>query len=63
MRSAAVRLLLIPLITATIALTGCTPKTSLERHTRHYVYASDDGFGLRLGNGKYCTLRLFFNQV
>ncbi len=29
MRSAAVRLLLIPLITATIALTGCTPKTSL----------------------------------
>ncbi|POF78723.1 peptide deformylase, partial [Escherichia coli] len=19
--------------------------------------------GLRLGNGKYCTLRLFFNQV
>ncbi|EFE6456135.1 Exc2 family lipoprotein, partial [Escherichia coli] len=44
MRSAAARLLLIPLITATIALTGCTPKTSLERHTRHYVYASDDGF-------------------
>ncbi|HBZ3515681.1 TPA: entry exclusion protein 2, partial [Klebsiella pneumoniae] len=26
MRSAAARLLLIPLITATIALTGCTPK-------------------------------------
>lgn len=46
MRSAAARLLLIPLITATIALTGCTPKTSLERHTRHYVYASDDGFDL-----------------
>ncbi len=20
-------------------------------------------YGLRLGNGKYCTLRLFFNQV
>ncbi|MDA6254413.1 Exc2 family lipoprotein, partial [Escherichia coli] len=44
MRSAVARLLLIPLITATIVLTGCTPKTSLERHTRHYVYASDDGF-------------------
>lgn len=37
MRSAVARLLLIPLITATIVLTGCTPKTSLERHTRHYV--------------------------
>ncbi len=33
MRSAVARLLLIPLITATIVLTGCTPKTSLERHT------------------------------
>nr|EFI3729385.1 entry exclusion protein 2 [Escherichia coli] len=28
MRFSSVRLLLIPLITATIALTGCTPKTS-----------------------------------
>ncbi len=32
------------LITVSAALTACTPKTSLEQHTRHYVYASDDGF-------------------
>ena len=29
---------------ATVALTACTPKTGVEQHTRHYVYASDDGF-------------------
>ncbi|WP_169758795.1 Exc2 family lipoprotein, partial [Escherichia coli] len=32
------------LITVAAALTACTPKTNLEQHTRHYVYASDDGF-------------------
>ena len=65
MRSAAVRLLLIPLITATIALTGCTPKTSLERHTRHYVYASDDGFDPNFHTEKADTIRMmhpFFQQ-
>lgn len=65
MRSAAVRLLLIPLITATIALTGCTPKTSLERHTRHYVYASDDGFDPNFYTQKADTIRMmvpFFRQ-
>lgn len=58
MRSAAARLLLIPLITATIALTGCTPKTSLERHTRHYVYASDDGFDPNFYTQKADTIRM-----
>ena len=65
MRSAAARLLLIPLITATIALTGCTPKTSLERHTRHYVYASDDGFDPNFYTQKSDTIRMmvpFFRQ-
>ncbi|WP_159198961.1 Exc2 family lipoprotein [Escherichia coli] len=65
MRSAAARLLLIPLITATIALTGCTPKTSLERHTRHYVYASDDGFDPNFYTQKADTTRMmvpFFRQ-
>ena len=65
MRSAAARLLLIPLITATIALTGCTPKTSLERHTRHYVYASDDGFDPNFHTQKADTIRMmvpFFRQ-
>ncbi|MCV5402684.1 Exc2 family lipoprotein [Escherichia coli] len=65
MRSAATRLLLIPLITATIALTGCTPKTSLERHTRHYVYASDDGFDPNFYTQKADTIRMmvpFFRQ-
>ncbi|MCV5784243.1 Exc2 family lipoprotein, partial [Escherichia coli] len=58
MRSAATRLLLIPLITATIALTGCTPKTRLERHTRHYVYASDDGFDPNFYTQKADTIRM-----
>lgn len=65
MRSAVARLLLIPLITATIVLTGCTPKTSLERHTRHYVYASDDGFDPNFYTQKADTIRMmlpFFQQ-
>ncbi len=65
MRFSSVRLLLIPLITATITLTGCTPKTSLERHTRHYVYASDDGFDPNFYTQKADTIRMmipFFQQ-
>ncbi|WP_072217806.1 Exc2 family lipoprotein, partial [Klebsiella pneumoniae] len=58
MRSAAARLLLIPLITATIALTGCTPKTSLERHTRHFVYSSDDGFDPNFYTHKAAPIRM-----
>ncbi|ELO2477812.1 Exc2 family lipoprotein [Escherichia coli] len=65
MRSADARLLLIPLITATIALTGCTPKTSLEQHTRHYVYASDDRSDPNFSTQKADTTRMmvpFFRQ-
>lgn len=32
------------LISAAVTLTACTPKGSVEQHTRHYVYASDEGF-------------------
>lgn len=39
-------LYLIALLTAATVLTACTPKGSMEQHTRHYVYASDDGFDL-----------------
>ena len=44
MRRTGNKLCLIAMITATVALTACTPKGSVEQHTRHYVYASDDGF-------------------
>ncbi len=45
MRRSGSTLYLIALMTAaTVALTACTPKGSVEQHTRHYVYASDDGF-------------------
>ena len=44
MRRTGNKLSLIAMITATVALTACTPKGSVEQHTRHYVYASDDGF-------------------
>ncbi|HAM4872553.1 TPA: Exc2 family lipoprotein [Escherichia coli] len=53
------------MITATVALTACTPKTSLERHTRHYVYASDDGFDPNFYTKKADTTRMmipFFQQ-
>lgn len=39
MRCSATKLSLITLITAIITLTACTPKGSVEQHTRHYVYA------------------------
>ncbi|WP_353853634.1 Exc2 family lipoprotein [Escherichia coli] len=47
------------------ALTACTPKTSLEQHTRHYVYASDDGFDPNFYTKKADTTRMmipFFQQ-
>ncbi|KAB7388144.1 entry exclusion protein 2, partial [Bifidobacterium longum] len=43
MRRTGNKLCLIAMITATVALTACTPKGSVEQHTRHFVYASDDG--------------------
>lgn len=42
MRRTGNKLCLIAMITATVALTACTPKGSVEQHTRHYVYASDE---------------------
>ncbi|WP_208491589.1 Exc2 family lipoprotein, partial [Escherichia coli] len=56
---------LIALITVAAALTACTPKTSLEQHTRHYVYASDDGFDPNFYTKKADTTRMmipFFQQ-
>ncbi|EPD8568095.1 Exc2 family lipoprotein [Escherichia coli] len=53
------------LITVAAALTACTPKTSLEQHTRHYVYASDDGFDPNFYTKKADTTRMmipFFQQ-
>lgn len=53
------------LITVAAALTACTPKTSLEQHTRHYVYASDDGFDPNFYTKKADTPRMmipFFQQ-
>ena len=53
------------LITVSAALTACTPKTSLEQHTRHYVYASDDGFDPNFYTKKADTTRMmipFFQQ-
>lgn len=39
------RSLYLTLLLSTITLTACTPhQSSVERHTRHYVYTSDDGF-------------------
>ncbi|TFO60106.1 entry exclusion protein 2 (plasmid) [Escherichia coli] len=58
-------LCLIALITVAAALTACTPKTSLEQHTRHYVYASDDGFDPNFYTKKADTTRMmipFFQQ-
>ena len=52
-------------ITATVALTACTPKGSVEQHTRHYVYASDDGFDPNFSTQKADTTRMmvpFFRQ-
>ncbi len=53
--------LLIPALT----LTACTPKSSLERHTRHYVYASDDRSDPNFYTNKADTTRMmepFFRQ-
>ncbi|MFK3656990.1 entry exclusion protein 2, partial [Escherichia coli] len=40
MRRTGNKLCLIAMITATVTLTACAPKGSVEQHTRHYVYAS-----------------------
>lgn len=53
------------LISAAVTLTACTPKGSVEQHTRHYVYASDDGFDPNFSTQKADTTRMmvpFFRQ-
>ena len=58
-------LYLIALLTAATVLTACTPKGSMEQHTRHYVYASDDGFDPNFSTQKADTTRmmvLFFGS-
>lgn len=57
MRRTGNKLCLIAMITATVALTACTPKGSVEQHTRHYVYASDDGFDPNFSTQKADTTR------
>ncbi|MDA5205052.1 Exc2 family lipoprotein, partial [Escherichia coli] len=57
MRRSGNKLCLIAMITATVALTACTPKGSVEQHTRHYVYASDDGFDPNFSTQKADTTR------
>ncbi|EAA7344326.1 Exc2 family lipoprotein [Salmonella enterica subsp. enterica serovar 1,4,[5],12:i:-] len=51
---------------ATLLLTSaCTPKTSVERHARQYVYAADDGFDPNFNVNKADSARMmvpFFRQ-
>ncbi|EME7332680.1 TPA: Exc2 family lipoprotein [Escherichia coli] len=49
----------------TLATSACTPKDSLERHTKHYVYASDDRSDPNFYTNKADTTRMmipFFRQ-
>ncbi|KAE9787720.1 Exc2 family lipoprotein [Escherichia coli] len=65
MRRSGGTLYLIALLTAATVLTACTPKGSVEQHTRHYVYASDDGFDPNFSTQKADTTRMmvpFFQQ-
>lgn len=65
MRRSGGTLYLIALLTAATVLTACTPKGSAEQHTRHYVYASDDGFDPNFSTQKADTTRMmvpFFRQ-
>ncbi|KDK18983.1 hypothetical protein AF14_05379 [Klebsiella pneumoniae CHS 58] len=58
MRRSGSKLCLIAMITATATLTACAPKGSVEQHTRHYVYASDDGFDPNFSTQKADTTRM-----
>lgn len=65
MRRSGSKLCLIAMIIATATLTACAPKGSVEQHTRHYVYASDDGFDPNFSTQKADTTRMmvpFFRQ-
>lgn len=51
-------ILLCVALSGTILLTACTPKTSVERHARQYVYAADDGFDPNFRTKKADSARL-----
>lgn len=50
--------LLCVMLSGTLMLTACTPKTSVERHARQYVYAADDGFDPNFRTKKADSARL-----
>jgi hypothetical protein len=57
--------LLCPLLATALLTVACTPKTSVERHARQYVYAADDGFDPNFRIKKADSARLiepFFQQ-
>ncbi|MGG5414051.1 Exc2 family lipoprotein [Edwardsiella tarda] len=60
------RSLYLTLLLSTITLTACTPhQSSVERHTRHYVYTSDDAFDPNFYIHKTDTTKMlipFFQQ-
>ncbi|EDE6508704.1 Exc2 family lipoprotein [Salmonella enterica subsp. enterica serovar Enteritidis] len=57
---------LLPTLLGAVLLTvACTPETSVERHARHYVYASDDRSDPNFYTNKADTTRMmvpFFRQ-
>ncbi|EBO9513635.1 Exc2 family lipoprotein [Salmonella enterica] len=55
-RSSAI--LLCVTLSGSLLLTACTPKTSVERHARQYVYAADDGFDPNFRTKKADSARL-----
>lgn len=51
-------LILCAALSGGLLLTSCTPKTSVERHARQYVYAADDGFDPNFRTKKADSARL-----
>lgn len=57
--------LLCTVLSAVLMVSACTPKTSVERHARQYVYAADDGFDPNFRIQKADSTRMmvpFFRQ-
>ncbi len=53
------------ILPAVLLLAGCAAETSAERHARHFVYASDDGFDPNFATRKADSSRMlipFFAQ-
>lgn len=51
-------LILCAALSGGLLLMACTPKTSVERHARQYVYAADDGFDPNFRTKKADSARL-----